>query len=159
MSETDADAVVVTGGSQGGGIALAAAGLNPHVRAAMPDVPFLCYFERGADMAAASPYEEIARYLSVFRDRRDDVFRTLSYFDGVNMAKRGRVPAIFSTAMMDMVCPPSTVFAARNAWGQAAESDVTADIEVYHFNGHEGGGWYHWRRQIDWLAEQGITPA
>src|SRR5690606_30057041 len=43
-AEIDPDKVAVAGGSQGGGISLAAAGLDPRVYAAMPDVPFLCDF-------------------------------------------------------------------------------------------------------------------
>lgn len=156
FQETDSEAVIVHGISQGGGIALAATALNPHVRAVLPDVPFLCHFERGADIASASPYEEIVRYLSVFRDRRNEVFATLSYFDGVNMAKRGRVPALFSTAMMDTTCPPSTVYAAKNWWADSADTSVDADIDVYYYNNHEGGAWHHWRRQIDWLTSLGI---
>ena len=38
----DSEKIAVTGGSQGGGITLAAAGLSPRVKIAMPDVPFLC---------------------------------------------------------------------------------------------------------------------
>src|SRR3954447_5030209 len=40
----DAERIAVTGGSQGGGIALAAAGLSPAAQVAMPDVPFLCHY-------------------------------------------------------------------------------------------------------------------
>ncbi len=62
------------------------------------------------------------------------MFRTLSYFDGVSFAARATVPALYSVALMDAVCPPSTVFAAYNPLGPAPE------IEVYPWNGHEGGG-------------------
>ena len=41
--------------------------------------------------------------------------RTLSYFDGVSFARRAAAPALFSVGLMDMVCPPSTVYAAFNA--------------------------------------------
>ena len=42
----DAGRIAVTGGSQGGGLALAAAGLSGVVRAAAIDVPFMCCFSR-----------------------------------------------------------------------------------------------------------------
>ena len=45
----DRDRIAVTGPSQGGGIALAVAGLVPDISAAMPDVPFLCHFVQPAD--------------------------------------------------------------------------------------------------------------
>jgi cephalosporin-C deacetylase len=160
----DADRVAVCGGSQGGGIAIAAAGLSAGLVGAMPDVPFLCNFERAVGMTDRDPYNEIVRYLSVHRDAAPRVFETLSYFDGVNFAKRATAPAFFSVALMDPVCPPSTVFAARNHWGALGGRDgraaASADIVEYAFNEHEGGAGVHWPRQAAWLAERlAVTPA
>ena len=62
----DASRVAVAGGSQGGGIALAAAGLAPGVAAAMVDVPFLCEFRRAVAISTTDPYAEIARFLRVY---------------------------------------------------------------------------------------------
>ncbi|WP_344784661.1 acetylxylan esterase [Microbacterium kribbense] len=143
----DAGRVSVTGGSQGGGITLAAAALNPHVRTAMPDVPFLCHFRRSVELTPGNPYQEVERYLAVHRDRVENVFATLSYFDGVNFARRITAPALFSVALMDETVLPSSVFAAYNLCGSADRS-----IEVYAFNGHEGGLTAQWLRQTAWLA-------
>ena len=68
LDAVDADRVAVAGGSQGGGIAIAAAGLTPGLVGAMPEVPFLCHFERAVGMTDRDPYQEIVRYLSVHRD-------------------------------------------------------------------------------------------
>jgi cephalosporin-C deacetylase len=141
----DAARVAVQGGSQGGGITLAVAGLVPDVVAALPDVPFLCHFARALDVCDKDPYAEITRYLAVHRPRVDDVLRTLSYFDGVNFAKRAAAPALFSVALMDLICPPSTVYAAYNHYSGEKE------IEVYRFNDHEGGESYQRQTQIRWL--------
>ena len=46
----DATQIAVTGGSQGGGITIAAAGLVPDVAVAMPDVPFLCHYRRATEI-------------------------------------------------------------------------------------------------------------
>ncbi|KAJ1683078.1 hypothetical protein LUZ63_021694 [Rhynchospora breviuscula] len=145
----DPDRIAVTGVSQGGGIALAAAALSPTVRAVLPDVPFLCHFRRSVELATTTPYNEVARYLAVHRDRTDAVFRTLSYVDAVSFARRITVPALFSVGLMDDVVLPSTVFAAFNA---LAATDRR--IEVYGFNGHDGGGVAHWQIQVDWLTER-----
>jgi len=67
------------------------------------------------------------------RDKIDTVFETLSYFDGVNFAARANAPALFSTALMDETCPPSTVFAAYNHY------NAPKDIHVWPYNNHEGG--------------------
>ena len=88
---------------------------------------------RATQIVDTYPYQEIVIFCKIHRDRIDDVFRTLSYFDGMNFAARATAPALFSTALMDDICPPSTVFAAYNHYaGQK-------DIRVYPFNKHEGG--------------------
>jgi cephalosporin-C deacetylase len=156
LDRVDTDRVAVCGGSQGGGIAIAAAGLGEGLVAAMPEVPFLCHFERAVGMTDHLPYQEIVKYLFVHRDAPERVFATLAYFDGVNFAKRATAPALFSVGLLDPVCPPSTVYAARNHWGAGA-ADVTgpaADIVEYPFNQHEGGAAAHWPRQSAWLAER-----
>jgi cephalosporin-C deacetylase len=109
----------------------------------------MCNFERAVGMTDADPYGEIVRYLSVHRDLVDQSFRTLSYFDGANFATRATAPTIFSVALLDPICPPSTVFAAYNRY---AGADKT--IEVYQFNEHEGGQGHHWVRQAAWLADR-----
>jgi cephalosporin-C deacetylase len=145
----DASRVAVHGGSQGGGISIAVAGLVPDLSAALPDVPFLCHFERAVGLTDADPYGEIVRYLMVHRGKEPRVRATLSYFDGVAFARRATAPGLFSTALMDQVCPPSTVFAAYNAWAPADK-----DIKVYTFNGHEGGALDHNVEHLAWLRDR-----
>ena len=142
----DPHRVAVTGTSQGGGIAIAAAALSGTVVAALPNVPFLCDFQRAIGLTGATPYQEIADFLARQRDLEDEVMTTLSYFDGVNFAKRSWAPAFFSVGLMDIVTPPSTVYAAHNWW------QGRTDMQVYRFNGHEGGEVLQQRRQIEWLG-------
>ena len=143
----DARRIAVTGGSQGGGIALATGGLVPGLRAVMPDVPFLCDFRHSVDVAMGPPFTEIADYLAVHREQVDTVFRTLSYFDGVSFARRVDAPTVISIALMDEVVPPSGSIAAFN---ELRVED--RELAVYEFNGHEGGGQLQWARQAAWLA-------
>jgi cephalosporin-C deacetylase len=143
--DVDANRIAVVGASQGGGLALAAGALSS-AAAVLADVPFLCHFERAVGLTGREPYEEIARYLAVHRDRIDEVFDVLSYFDGVNMAKRISVPTRISVGIMDEICPPSTVYAAANQI-----RDVVVDL--YQFNMHEGGEVEQWARQAAWLAD------
>lgn len=152
LPQVDESRIFVTGASQGGALTIAAASLNHRVVGAMPDVPFMSHFRRCVGMAQATPYEELVRYLAVFRDRVDTVFTTLSYFDAVLLGRRAAVPALFSTALLDTTCPPSSVFAARNWWGARSgeEAPPRPRIEVYPFNTHEGGGAYQWLKQVDW---------
>ncbi|MFT4307172.1 MAG: acetylxylan esterase [Microbacterium sp.] len=141
--------VAVVGTSQGGGLAIAAAGLDRAVQAVCADVPFLCHIERALELTDADPYGEIVTYLAKYRDREEETLRTLSYVDAVHMAARAVAPALFSVALRDRVCPPSTVFAAYNAWG-----GEDRDIRVYPYNGHEGGGEYTVPARLAFLAER-----
>ncbi|MFI6492989.1 acetylxylan esterase [Streptomyces sp. NPDC050564] len=144
----DAERMAALGGSQGGGITLAVGGLVPDLAAIVPDVPFLCDFPRATVITDRNPYREIGNYLKTHRGRTDQALRTLSYFDGVHFAARGRAPALFSVALEDQTCPPSTVFAAFNAWAHHDKK-----IEVYDFNDHEGGGPYQEAAQLRWLPD------
>ncbi|MGW5968716.1 acetylxylan esterase [Streptomyces sp. NPDC055186] len=143
---TDAARTAAVGASQGGGVALAVGGLVPDLAAVAPDVPFLCDFPRAATLTDRHPYREIGLFLRTHRGRTEDALRTLSYFDGVHFAARGRAPALFSAALEDQTCPPSTVFAAFNAWAHDDKS-----IEVYDFNDHEGGGPFQEAVQLRWM--------
>jgi cephalosporin-C deacetylase len=142
----DAGRVAVTGASQGGGITIAVASLVPGLIGVMPDVPFLADFRRAVDIAGKNPYAEIERYLASHRDQAEAVFRTLSYFDAAVLGRTATAPALFSVAHMDQTCPPSTVYAAFNAYSGPKE------ICDYEFNDHEGGQIWQRVRQLSWLA-------
>ncbi|MEP7290669.1 MAG: acetylxylan esterase [Chloroflexota bacterium] len=143
----DGTRVAITGGSQGGGITLAVAGLQTDVAAALPDVPFLCGYRRATTIIDSMPYGEIAKYCLTHRDKVERVFRTLSYFDGINFAARATTKTLFSVGLMDNICPPSTVYAAYNHFGGEKE------IRVYTYNYHEGGGIYQGVEKVNYLVK------
>ena len=150
----DASRLAVSGGSQGGGLALAVAGLAglglaPDVALALPDVPFLCSYRRATELTDAHPYGEISAFCKTHRGELETVFRTLGYFDGVNFAAHARASALFSVALMDEVCPPSTVYAAYNHY--AGEKR----LEVYPYNRHEGGEGFQVQAKLAFLRAHG----
>jgi len=141
----DGKRIAVMGGSQGGGIALAVAGLVPDLSAVLPDVPFLCNIRAAVEITDAFPYQEIVKYCQVHRDLVERVFETLEYFDMMHFATRAHCPALFSTALQDEICPPRTVFAAYNHY--AGEKS----IRVWRFNHHEGGQSFQAIEQLKFL--------
>ncbi len=149
----DAGRIAVTGGSQGGGISIAVAALVPDIAATMPDVPFLCDFPRAITVADSDPYGEIVRYLKLHRDHVEAALTTLSYFDVAVLGRSATAPALFSVGLMDRVCPPSTVYAAYNAYGGPKE------ILEYPFNDHEGGQGFQDAAKLRWLRERLGTGA
>jgi cephalosporin-C deacetylase len=145
--EVDGSRIAAIGGSQGGALTIACAALSSHVKAMAPDVPWLSHFRRSVDLALG-PYEEITDFMKRHPDRIEDAFDTLAYFDNMNLVSRvGVSHAYYSVGMWDDICPPSTVFASYN-W---MPEQVEKAIEVYPYNGHEGGGNLHQQRKLQWL--------
>ncbi|NUQ01508.1 MAG: acetylxylan esterase, partial [Armatimonadetes bacterium] len=109
--EVDPEKVMVQGMSQGGGLSIATAALDPRVKLAAAEVPFLCDYPEALKVASY-PYGEIRNYLNEHPERREQVLRTLSYFDGMNLAPEIRCPVVMTVGLRDRVCPPPTVWAA-----------------------------------------------
>jgi cephalosporin-C deacetylase len=141
----DVSRVAVAGGSQGGALALASASLRDDVFAVLADVPFMTDILRATEITDSTPYSEIRGFLSVHRDEVDAARRTLSFFDVAVLARRAVAPALFSVGLMDPVCPPSTVYAAYNAYGGEKR------IVEYPYNEHDGGGAHHEVLKVEWL--------
>jgi cephalosporin-C deacetylase len=136
MPEVDAKRVGATGGSQGGGLTLACASLEPRIARAAPVFPFLCDYQRVWEMdLAVAAYEEIKQYFRFFdprHEREEDVWTKLGYIDNQHLAPRIRAKVLMVVGLMDQVCPPSTQFAAYNK--------ITSEKEMvlYPDFGHEG---------------------
>lgn len=136
MPQVDARRVGATGGSQGGGLTLACAALEPRIARAAPVFPFLCDYRRVWEMdLAKAAYDELQKYFRLFdplHEREDETFLKLGYIDCQHLAPRIKAKVQFCTALMDTVCPPSTQFAAYNK--------ITAEKElvIYPDFGHEG---------------------
>jgi len=118
MPGVDPDRVGATGGSQGGGLTIACAALEPRVRRAFPVFPFLSDYKRVWEMDLASrAYEELAWYFRAFdprHEREEQIFTRLGYIDVQFLAPRVRAETTMAVGLMDEVCPPSSQFAAYN---------------------------------------------
>lgn len=148
LEGVDASRIACVGGSQGGGLSLAAAALDGHVQAACVDSPFITHIPRALQLASASPYLELVRFLGVSPQAEQAALRTLSYVDGVSFASRLSAPTLFSTGLLDPVCPTSTCFAAHNLCSAADKR-----IDVYSYGAHEGGGHRQVLAHCRWLQE------
>jgi cephalosporin-C deacetylase len=144
----DPDRIVVIGASQGGGLALAVAGLAEGLAGAIVDVPFLTHFRRALEVTDEHPYGELRLYLRTHRREEAQVFRTLSYFDGRSFAARATTPALFSVGLEDDITPPSTVFAAYNEYAGPKE------IRVWPFSGHEAPEHEHTAERLAFAASR-----
>ncbi len=133
MDEVDSSRIGVTGGSQGGALALAAAALSPIPKAAAADYPYLSHFERAIDVTPKGPYLELNEYFRRYSNPaiEETARATLSYFDIMNLAPSITCPTWISIGLVDEITPPSTVFAVYN------HLTCPKDISVHRYFGHE----------------------
>jgi cephalosporin-C deacetylase len=129
--EVDADRLAITGVSQGGGITLAVAALSERPILALPDIPFLCDFPRSIAITPRNPYPEIPAYLRYHPHQQEQVYRTLSYIDNLNLAPRIKCRTVISNCLWDDICAPSTIFAVFH------HISAEKQMEIYPFHGHE----------------------
>jgi len=136
MPDVDPKRVGATGGSQGGGLTLACASLDPRIRRVAPLFPFLCDYRRVWDIdQAKDAYAELRDYFRRFdprHEREEELFTKLGYIDVQHLCPRIRGEVLMAVGLMDTVCPPSTQFAAYN------KITSKKSLAVYPDFGHEG---------------------
>ena len=139
--EIDPARLVVEGGSQGGGMAMAMVALDPRPILALADVPTYSNLTERV-LTGAGGFASVADYLKRYPEHTERCLTTLSYFDTMNFADRIRASVYASVGGRDPVCPAKCFFATYNR--------VTSPkaVEIYPFNGHEGGGSRHFERKL-----------
>lgn len=105
--------LVAYGSSQGGGQAIAGAGLDPRVTLMALSVPAMCdlsgsLLDRRGGWARGLPSK------LEDPDDRAKVYRTFQYFDSGFFAKRSRAEAIVSIGLIDRTCPSDAIQASIN---------------------------------------------
>ena len=133
--DVDPARVAAAGGSQGGGLTLACAALEPRIWRAAPVFPFLSDYRRVWEMdLARDAYEELVYYFTRFdptHEREEETWTKLGYIDVQHLADRIKAGTLMFTGLMDMICPPSTQFAAYN------KIRSEKDMVLYPDFGHE----------------------
>jgi cephalosporin-C deacetylase len=136
MPGVDPARVGATGGSQGGGLTLACAALEPRVKLAAPVFPFLCDYRRVWEMdLAKNAYDELRAFFRLFdplHRREEEIWTRLGYIDCQHLAPRIKARVQMHTGLMDDVCPPSTQFAAYN------KMTCPKEMVIYPDFSHEG---------------------
>ena len=137
--EVDAARVGALGGSQGGGLTLACAALEPRVRRAAAEYPFLCDYQRVWEMdLAEAAYVELKNF---FRNhdpthaREAEWFEKLGYIDVQHLAARIKASVLMGVGLMDRICPPSTQFAAFNKITSEKRAVIYPDFGHEHLPG------------------------
>lgn len=142
--------IILHGGSQGGGIVLALAGLT-HVAYTLTDVPSYSYFKGRIETKNGS-VREIADYIDEKKLSKDDILKSLSYFDLIHLAPRISCPIYCSVGLKDDICPA--------IYFMPAYEKVKTEKQLIEYPnaGHEGGSQTHHVKKLsvlrEWLSHQ-----
>jgi len=126
--EWDGRTLVVSGSSQGGLQAIAAAGLDARVSFFAAGVPAGCdHTGSVAGRIAGWP-----KFIETKERPGADVVAAVRYYDCVNFAARAKAPGFFTVGFIDTTCPPTSVYAAYNAL--PTKKEIFHDITAGHTN-------------------------
>ena len=138
----------VTGGSQGGALAIVTAGLDRRV------TRLAAYYPALADLTGylhgrAGGWPHMFRATAGPNVHRDDPKKvaTTSYYDVVNFARRVKVPGFYSWGYNDETCPPTSMYAAYNVI--TAPKQLGLALDTGHRTTQEQVDEVH-----DWLADE-----
>jgi len=109
LPEWDGKRILVIGESQGGGQALAAAGLDPRVSAVVATVPAMC--DWGGTLVNRKggwpqPFERPGD--------KEKMKKVLPYFDTAHLLKYSKARIVVEIGLIDNTCPSTSVYAAIN---------------------------------------------
>ncbi|AKQ46436.1 hypothetical protein TH63_13690 [Rufibacter radiotolerans] len=146
LPEYDGKNVVVTGGSQGGALAIVTAALDKRVKA------LACFYPALSDMTGylqgrAGGWPHLFTNGSASDANAQAKINTIGYYDVVNFAKQVTVPGFYSWGYNDNTCPPTSVYAVVNSV-KAPKTISLSPIAA------------HWRfedtnqESIQWLKQQ-----
>lgn len=107
--EWDGKRILVIGESQGGGQALAAAGLDSRVSAVVATVPAMCDFS-GILAERKSGWPQPIES----NGDSDEILNTVRYFDTAHMLRGSKATLVVEIGMIDTTCPSTSIYAAVN---------------------------------------------
>lgn len=139
MPDVDETRIGATGASQGGGLTLACAALEPRIKRAAPIYPFLSDYQRvwNMDLDVAA-YDEMQTYFRRFdprHEKEEEIFTKLGYIDVQHLSPRIQAKVLMSIGLRDQICPPSTQFAAYNKIISPKSLDLYPDFAHEHLPG------------------------
>lgn len=142
LPEWDGKNVAVQGGSQGGALAIIAAGLDSRVAQCVANHPALSDMAGYAAKGGTGGYPHFCRQPQILSNK--DCLNTLAYFDVVNFARYVKAPTYLTWGYNDVTCPPTTSYAVWNTLKCTKESLLTPINE--HWTTTETN-----RGQMEWI--------
>jgi cephalosporin-C deacetylase len=141
--EWDGQRMVICGRSQGGAQAIVAGGLDPRVTYVSAEVPALCD-HTGILIGRVNGWPRFIPNETAQPD--PGVVQAVRYYDAVNFAARIRCESFLTVGFIDVVCPPTGIYAAYNQI--PGKKGIWNHIDT----GHVGRADYEARMQEEILA-------
>ncbi len=138
LPQWDGKNLGVMGGSQGGALTLITAGLDKRVTAASPIHPAMVDMTAYLSGRAGGWPHFLADKEKWSKPSHTDIVETITYYDGVNFAKRITAPILFSFGFNDTVCPPTSVYAAYNSVNSEKELFLAEETSHWIFPEQRG---------------------
>ena len=114
LPQWDGRNLAVTGGSQGGALAIVTAGLDRRVTRLAAYYPALSDVTGYLNQRAGG-WPHMFRAADGPNAHRDDAkIKTTQYYDVVNFARRVTAPGLYSWGFNDETCPPTSMYSAYN---------------------------------------------
>jgi len=132
--EWDGRRILVIGESQGGGQAVAAAGLDPRVSAVVLNVPAMQDLGGAHDGRRSGWPQPIENHPSLDRAMME---ATLPYFDGALLLRHSKAEIYCEMGLIDTTCPPSAVWASLNS----AQGRKTVNCVPFRTHAWPSGEW------------------
>ena len=125
LPEFNGTDIAVTGGSQGGALAIVTACLDNRIKYLAALFPALCDHTGYLNKRAGG-------WPHYFRNSppKPGEIETLEYYDVVNFARRISIPGYYTWGFNDITCPPTSMYSAYNT--------ITAqkELQLYLETGH-----------------------
>ena len=145
--EVDTERIGIIGAGLGGLVGLWTAALSEQINTLTAIAPYPCDWERHVAGASSTAASEVQTYLTRYPQQEEQVFKTLSYFDPINIAHRVRCHSLFAIGLKNGTAPPQDSLGIFNLLGGEKV------LKVFAYDGHGAGQ----EEIIRWIQER-LTP-
>ncbi len=146
LPQFDGQNIAVTGGSQGGALAIVTAALDSRIKWLAAFYPALCDLT-GYLHGRAGGWPHLFDKNNYELNGKKEKIETSKYYDVVNFARLIKVPGYYSWGFNDEVCPPTSMHAAYNVI--SAPKDLFIAEETGHWTYPEQN-----EKVNQWLTDQ-----
>ena len=125
------------GGSQGGGLSIIVAGLDPRVDA------LVAFYPAMSDMAGYTA-GRAGGWPHTLKDSKyhtPEILNTLSYYDVSSFAREVTAPGFYAFGYNDMVCPPTSTMAVYNVIDAPKQLMVAETTEHFLYDEQSAAAW------------------